>query len=69
MPMTDGLYAFRIRGKLSPVAREAFGAMEVTDVPAETIITAKVDEKQMHETLALIQDLGLHIVSVQRVTP
>jgi hypothetical protein len=67
--MTDECYAFRIRGKLSTVAREAFGAMDVVEVPAETIITGKIDEKQMHETLALIQDLGLHIVSVQRVTP
>ena len=64
-----GRYTFRVTGRMSERARDAFATMDVVEVPAETVITGPVDEQQVHEILALIQDLGLHVVSVQRVTP
>jgi hypothetical protein len=67
--MTGGRYAFRVSGRLSERARDAFVALEVIEVPAETVISGALDEEQVHEVLALIQALGLHVVSVQRLTP
>jgi len=65
-----GRYEFRVAGHLSERARDAFTAsMEVVEVPAETMIVGAVDDDAMHEVLSLIQALGLHVVSVQRVTP
>jgi hypothetical protein len=67
--MSGGRYAFRITGRLSEQARDAFTEMDVAEVPAETVITGAVDDEQVHEVLALIQKLGLHVVSVQRLSP
>jgi hypothetical protein len=67
--MSGGRYAFRIAGRLSEQARDAFTELDVVEVPAETVITGAVDDEQVHEVLALIQKLGLHVVSVQRLSP
>ena len=67
--MSGGRYAFRITGRLSEQARDAFTEMNVVEVPAETVITGPVDDEQMHEVLARIQALGLHVISVQRLSP
>lgn len=62
-------YEFRVAGRLSQRARDAFATMEVVEVRAETVIAGAVDDDQVHEVLGLIQALGLHMVSVQRVMP
>ena len=67
--MSGGRYAFRVTGRLSEHARDAFDGMQVVEVPAETVISGAVDDEQVHEVLTLIQALGLHVVSVQRLTP
>jgi hypothetical protein len=42
--------------------------MDVTEVPAETIIsTTLTDDGEIHAVLALIQSLGLNVISVERV--
>jgi hypothetical protein len=62
-------YEFHVAGRLSATAREAFTGMDVRDVPAETVISTNVDEDaDMHHVLDLIQSLGLHLVSFQRVS-
>ena len=61
-------YEFRVQGRLSERARDAFADMQVVEVPAETVISGPVDDEAgLHAALALIQSLGLHVVSVQRV--
>jgi hypothetical protein len=55
--------------RLSDQARDGFTTMNVVEVPAETVITGSMNDEQVHEVLALIQTLGLHMVSVQRLTP
>jgi hypothetical protein len=61
-------YEFRVAGRLSERTRGAFPEMIVVDAPPETIIFGEViDESHMHGVLALIQDLGLHVVSVNQV--
>jgi hypothetical protein len=60
-------YEFRITGRLSARARSAFPGMEVREVPAGTVITGEVaDDGGVQDVLALIQSLGLEVVSVRR---
>jgi hypothetical protein len=62
-------YEFRVLGRLSEKTRNAFGLMEVTEVPAETILSTKLsDDSEIHAVLVLIQSLGLNIISVERVS-
>jgi hypothetical protein len=61
-------YEFRVTGRVSERVRAAFGPMEVREVPAETVISGAVtDDGGVQEVLALIQSLGLEVVSVRRV--
>jgi len=68
--MSDGQYEGRVTGRLSQRARDAFAGMDVEEVTAETVITGLVHhDEQLHELLAVLQSLGLHVVSVQQVAP
>jgi hypothetical protein len=61
-------YEFRVAGLVSERTRGAFPDMIVVDAPPETIIYGEVtDDSHMHGVLALIQDLGLQVVSVNQV--
>jgi hypothetical protein len=61
-------YEFRVTGRLSEHVRGAFPDMTVLDVPPETVIFGDVvDDSHMHGVLALIQNLGLQVVSVNRL--
>lgn len=66
--MSRRRYEFRVAGRLSEHVRGAFPDMTVLDVPPETVIFGEVvDESHMYGVLALIQDLGLQVVSVNQV--
>ena len=66
--MTSYHYEFRVAGLVSERTRSAFPDMTVVDAPTETIIFGEVvDESHLHGVLALIQDLGLRVVSVNQV--
>ena len=68
--MPDRRYEVRVTGRLSERARDAFEGMDVDEVTAETVISGVVHrDDQLHELLATVQSLGLHVVSVQEVTP
>jgi hypothetical protein len=68
--MADRRYEVRVEGRLSQRARDAFADLEVSAVTAETVISGLVHEdEQLHELLAVVQSLGLHVVSVQQVAP
>jgi hypothetical protein len=61
-------YEFRVAGRLSDETRAAFPDMKVIDVPAETLIYGDVvDEFHLHGVLAMIQNLGLHVVSMNQI--
>lgn len=63
-------YHFRVAGRLSDRTRGAFPDMVLVEAPPETIIYGEViDEAHLHGVLAMIQDLGLHVVSVHEVKP
>jgi hypothetical protein len=66
--VTNRRYEFRVAGLVSERTRGAFPDMTVVDAPPETIILGEViDESHLHGVLALIQDLGLRVVSVNQV--
>jgi hypothetical protein len=68
--MPDRRYEVRVTGSLSQRARAAFAELQVSEVTAETVISGVVDEdEQLHQLLAMVQSLGLHVVSVQQVAP
>ena len=62
-------YEFRVAGRMSDRARSAFPGMDVTEVPAETVIAGEVsDDGGVQEILTLIQSLGLNVVSVRQTS-
>lgn len=67
--MSERQYEFRVMGRLSEETRQAFPDMEVTEVPAETIISTTLsDDGEIHAVLTLIQSLGLNVISVERLS-
>ena len=67
--MSERQYEFRVLGRLSEKTRQAFADMDVTEIPAETIIsTSLADDGDIHRVLTLIQSLGLNVISVERVS-
>jgi hypothetical protein len=68
MIVPGGQYEFRVLGRLSGHALHAFVGIDVTEVPDETIICASVaDDGEVHATLAMIESLGLQLLSMDRV--
>jgi hypothetical protein len=66
--MPDRRYEVRVTGQLSQRARDAFAGMDLREVTAETVICGTIDhDEQLHDMLAVVQALGLHVVSVQQV--
>ncbi len=66
--MSPRRYEFRVAGRLSDNTRAAFSDMKVIDVPAETLIYGDVvDESHLLGVLALIQNLGLRVVSMNQI--
>lgn len=64
-------YEFRVSGRLSERAQRAFGdyqEMRIVPSRAETLIYVSVtDEAHLHGILALLANLGLHLISVNRM--
>ena len=61
-------YEVRVTGQLSQRARDAFAGMDLTEVTAETVITGTMlHDEQLHDMLAVVQSLGLHVISVQQM--
>ena len=68
-PVPERQYEFRVLGRLSEKTRQAFADMDVTEIPAETIISTRLaDDSDIHRVLTLIQSLGLNVISVERVS-
>ncbi len=66
--MTSARYEVRVNGHLSERARSAFCAMDVTTVPAQTIVFGELaDQSDLRDLLALCSAMGLEVVSLQRL--
>lgn len=68
--MSGADYEFRVTGRLTEQARLAvgeFGELRIMETPPETVLyCASADEARLHGVLALLDSLGLHIVSVAK---
>jgi hypothetical protein len=61
-------YKIKVKGKLGPEWSDWFEEMKLESEGNVTILTGKiVDQAALHGLLARIRDLGLPLVSVQRV--
>lgn len=61
-------YEFRVDGRLSEEARNAFVDMQVSEVPLQTVIDGEVlDESHLHGIIAQFRTLGLTLVSVHPI--
>ncbi|GAA4709981.1 hypothetical protein GCM10023215_59660 [Pseudonocardia yuanmonensis] len=66
--MSGMRYEFRVAGRLSERAQQAFEELTAVEVPTETVLYGTlVDDAQVHGVLARLQDLGLRVVSMQQV--
>lgn len=65
-------YEFRVAGRLSDMAQQAVydvGDPFVLELPPETVICCDVvDPTQLHGIVGRLEDLGLHIVSIRRLS-
>ena len=64
-------YEIRVRGLLDSGWSDWFEGLEVSsDAPGQTLIAGPVvDQAALHGLLARIRDLGLPLLSVQRISP
>lgn len=69
--VVERTYEFRVSGELSKQICDVvgeFSEMRILPAPPETLIYSRFpDVTQLHGLLKLCEDLGLRIVSVQRV--
>lgn len=65
-------YEFRVAGRLSELAQQAVfdvGEPYVVELPPETVICCDLmDQSDLHGIVAHLEDLGLHIVSIRRLS-
>ena len=66
--MTTNAYEFRVDGRLTDQAREAFCDMRIEELPAgATLYGDVIDESHLLGILAQCRTLGLVVVSAHRV--
>ena len=68
--MTTKAYEFRVDGRLTDQAREAFCDMRIEEAPeGATLYGDVIDESHLLGILAQCRVLGLTLVSARRVSP
>ena len=69
LTLTDpAYYQIRVQGELAPRWMAWFEGLTVTAVADETILSGTVaDQSALHSLLAKIRDLGLPLISVNRI--
>lgn len=70
-PSQPMVYEIRIKGHLSCQWTEWFGGLNITmEEDGETLLTGPVvDQAALHGLLKKVRDLGLPLISVNRVEP
>ncbi len=66
--MMTSLYEFRVDGRLTDQAREAFCDMRIEEGPAGAVFSGEIiDESHLLGVMAQCRTLGLVVVSARRV--
>ena len=70
-PNQPPIYQIRIKGHLGPQWKDWFDGMTMTlDENGETVLTGPVaDQPALHGLLKKVRDLGLPLLSVNRIDP
>ncbi len=70
-PSRPTVYQIRLKGHLGPHWSDWFGGLAITlDDSGETLLTGPVvDQAALHGVLRKVRDLGIPLLSVNRVTP
>jgi hypothetical protein len=70
-PKEPSVYQFRIKGHIGCQWTEWFGGLTITlEENGETLLTGPVvDQAAMHGLLKKVRDLGLPLISVNRIEP
>lgn len=64
----DAVYKIKVRGKLSKEWETWFDNLEVISMGSESVIIGRVaDQSALHGVLSSIRDLGLPLLSLERV--
>lgn len=63
------VYEIRVVGAIGPAAREAFRDMAIEVDPTTTVLTAPLDQVDLHAVLERVRDLGLELVDVRHQPP
>lgn len=69
-PSQPAVYQIRINGHLGPRWIDWFGEVTVTlEENGDTLLTGPVDQAGLHGLLKKVRDLGMTLLSVNRVEP
>jgi hypothetical protein len=67
-PGSAALYEIRVEGILGPQWRDWLGNLQIEHDGSQTIISGSLaDQAALHGLLAKVRDLGLCLISVQRL--
>ena len=71
MPSTEAIYEIRIRAVLDAQRADWFPGLSIRYLPeGDTILVGPViDQAALHSLLSRIRDLGVPLISVQRIEP
>jgi hypothetical protein len=62
--MTMRTYEIRVVGAIGPAARSAFQGVTIETEPTATVLTADLGQKDLHELLDRVRQLGLELVDI-----
>jgi hypothetical protein len=61
-------YQIRVRGHLGPTTLRAFPALHAETRGQDTLLRGVADQSALHGVLARIEELGLELLEVRRLT-
>lgn len=67
--MASHVYEVRVFGRLSHVGRQAFADVEMAFDPPSTVLTAELDQMELHALLDRVRGLGIELIEVTRPSP
>ena len=64
--MTRHIYEIRVIGSFGPATSEAFADMVVQVEPTVTVLSADLDQPELHEVLDRVRALGLELIEIKQ---
>jgi hypothetical protein len=64
--VTRHIYEIRVIGSFGPATSEAFADMVVQVEPTVTVLSADLDQPELHEVLDRVRALGLELIEIKQ---